>query len=54
MERMNRATHASIKVLTSRWTTYDIERSNVTLDPAVPTATQERACTSPTWYRWKP
>jgi hypothetical protein len=39
-----------IEIPTPRWTAYDAKRFNVTLDPKIPTVTQERAYTSPIWY----
>ena len=39
-----------LEIPTPRWTAYDAKRFGVTMDPAVPMITQERAYTSPIWY----
>jgi hypothetical protein len=39
-----------LEIPTPRWTTYEAERYGLTLDPEIPTVTQERAYTSPIWY----
>ena len=40
-----------LQIPTPRWTAYDAKRLGVTMDPAVPMVTQERAYSSPGWYR---
>jgi hypothetical protein len=40
-----------IEIPTPRWTAYDASRFGVEMDDEVPMVTQERAYTSPIWYR---
>jgi len=40
-----------IEIPTPRWTAYEAKRFNVTMLPEVPMITQERAYTSPIWYK---
>jgi hypothetical protein len=39
-----------LEIPTPRWTAYEAMRFGLTLDPEIPTITQERAYTSPIWY----
>jgi hypothetical protein len=40
-----------LEIPTPRWTAYDQVRFKETMDPKVPQVHQERAFTSPIWYR---
>jgi hypothetical protein len=40
-----------IEIPTPRWTAYEAKRYEVTMPPEVPMVTQERAYTSPIWYK---
>ena len=40
-----------IEIPTPRWTAYDAKRFNEKIDKNVPMITQERAYTSPIWYK---
>ena len=39
-----------LEVPTKRWSTYDQERYDVSLDPEIPTFIRERAYSSPIWF----
>ena len=40
-----------VEIPTPRWTAYEAKRYGVTMPPEVPMVTQERAYTSPIWYK---
>jgi hypothetical protein len=43
-----------LEIPTPRWTAYDAKRFGVKMGPEVPMITQERAYTSPIWYKPDP
>jgi hypothetical protein len=40
-----------LEIPTPRWTLYDAVKFGVTMDPKVPMVEQQRAYTSPIWYK---
>ena len=40
-----------LEIPTPRWTLYDVVKFGITMDPKVPMVEQQRAYTSPIWYK---